>query len=192
MPNAVYQIDPTHTSAHFSVRHMMVSNVRGEFPRISGTVTFDPQDPAASSVEAVIDAASINTREPQRDEHLKSADFLDVEKFPKLVFKSKRVIPGHGGGKVVGDLTIHGVTHEVTLDVERPTPEMKDPWGKQRIGASATTTLSRKDYGLVWNQALESGGVLVGDQVKITIDLEASGNNVATGGHSTYRPFGKR
>jgi polyisoprenoid-binding protein YceI len=173
MPKAVYQIDPAHTSAHFSVRHMMVSNVRGEFAKISGTLTFDQQDPASSSVEAVIDAASINTRDTQRDGHLKSADFLDVEKFPEVVFKSKRAIPGHGGGKVIGDLTIHGATHEVTLDVEGPTAEMKDPWGKQRIGASATTTPNRKDYGLVWNQALETGGVLVGDQVKITIDLEA-------------------
>ncbi len=172
MSQATYQIDPTHSSVHFSVRHMMLSNVRGEFTKVSGTIKFDPENPASSSLDATIDAASINTRDAQRDTHLKSADFLDVEKFPTLTFHSKKIAPQPGGGKVTGDLTIHGVTREITLDVEGPTAEIKDPWGKQRMGASATTTLSRKDFGLIWNAALETGGVMVGDEVKITIDVE--------------------
>lgn len=173
MPQVTYEIDPAHTFVQFSVRHMMVSNVRGEFTKVSGTIKFDSANPANSTVEATIDAKSINTRETQRDVHLKSADFLDVEKFPTLTFRSTKVVPGSGGGKVTGDLTIHGVTHEVTLDVEGPTQEMKDPYGKQRVGMSATAKLSRKDFGLVWNAALETGGVMVGDEVKITIDVEA-------------------
>lgn len=173
MPPITYEIDPTHSSVHFSVRHLMVSNVRGEFTKVSGTVKIDPEKPENSTVEATIDVASINTRDPQRDAHLKSADFLDVEKFPAMTFRSKKIEVNSGGGKVTGDLTIHGVTREITLDVEGPTPEIKDPWGKQRVGASATTKLSRKDFGLTWNAALETGGVVVGDEVKITIDVEA-------------------
>lgn len=173
MSQVKYEIDPAHSSIQFSVRHMMVSNVRGEFTKVSGTITYDSENPASSMVEATIEAASIHTRDDQRDAHLKSADFLDVEKFPALTFRSTRVIPQSGGGKVTGDLTIHGVTREITLDVEGPTQETKDPWGKQRWGASATAKLSRKDYGLVWNAALETGGVMVGDEVKITIDVEA-------------------
>ena len=173
MPPITYEIDPTHSSVHFSVRHLMVSNVRGEFSKLSGTVQFDPEKPENSTVEAAIDVASINTRDPQRDTHLKSADFLDVEKFPTMTFRSKKIEVNSGGGKVTGDLTIHGVTREITLDVEGPTPEIKDPWGKQRIGASATAKLSRKDFGMTWNAALEAGGVVVGDEVKITIDVEA-------------------
>jgi polyisoprenoid-binding protein YceI len=173
MSQITYEIDPVHSSVHFSVRHMMVSNVRGEFAKLTGTIKYDPDNPSNSSVEATIDAASISTRDAQRDTHLKSADFLDVEKYPTLTFKSKKITPQPGGGTITGDLTIHGVTREVTLDVEGPTPEAKDPWGKQRIGASATAKLSRKDFGLVWNAALETGGVLVGDEVKVTIDVEA-------------------
>jgi polyisoprenoid-binding protein YceI len=150
----------------------MLSNVRGEFAKVSGTVKFDSENPENSTVEATIDASSINTRDAQRDTHLKSADFLDVEKFPTLTFRSRKIAAQPGGGKVTGDLTIHGVTREITLDVEGPTPEMKDPWGKQRIGASATTKLDRKDFGVIWNSALETGGVVVGDEVKITIDVE--------------------
>ncbi len=172
MSQATYEIDPTHSSVHFSVRHMMVSNVRGEFTKVSGAIKFDPENPANSSLDATIDAASINTRDAQRDTHLKSADFLDVEKFPTLTFHSKKIAPQRDGGKVTGDLTIHGVTREIMLDVEGPTAEVKDPWGKQRMGASATTKISRKDFGLVWNAALETGGVMVGDEVKITIDVE--------------------
>jgi polyisoprenoid-binding protein YceI len=173
MPQQVYEIDPTHSSAHFSVRHMMLSNVRGQFTKVSGTIKFDSANTANSSVEATIDAASIDTHDSQRDAHLKSADFLDVEKYPTLTFRSKRIESHSSGGKVIGDLTIHGVTREIALEVEGPTPENKDPWGKYRIGLSATTNLSRKDFGLTWNTTLETGGVLVGDEVKITIDVEA-------------------
>lgn len=172
MPPITYEIDPAHSSVHFSVRHLMVSNVRGEFGKVSGTVKYDPQNPSNSSVEATIDASSIHTRDAQRDGHLKSADFLDVEKFPTLTFRSKRISVEPGGGKVTGDLTVRGVTREVTLDVEGPTPEMKDPWGKLRIGASATAKLDRKDFGVVWNSPMETGGFVIGDEVKVNIDLE--------------------
>ncbi|MEO6910049.1 MAG: YceI family protein [Edaphobacter sp.] len=173
MPHVTYEIDPAHSAVHFSVRHMMLSNVRGEFTKLSGTVRFDPDDLASSSIDATIDATSISTRNADRDTHLKSADFLEVEKFPAITFHSKQIQLHPDGAKVTGDLTIHGVTREITLDVEGPTPEVKDPWGKQRVGASATAKLSRKDFGLVWNAALETGGVMVGDEVKITIDVEA-------------------
>lgn len=173
MAQVTYAIDPAHSAVHFSVRHMMLSNVRGEFTKLSGTVRYDPENPSNSTIDANIDAASINTRNDDRDTHLKSADFLEVEKFPVLTFHSKQIHPYAGGAKVVGELTIHGVTREITLDVEGPTEEIKDPWGKQRVGASATAKLSRKEFGLVWNAALETGGVMVGDEVKIIIDIEA-------------------
>lgn len=173
MAQVTYAIDPAHSAVHFSVRHMMLSNVRGEFTKLSGTVRYDPENPSNSTIDANIDAASINTRNDDRDTHLKSADFLEVEKFPVLTFHSKQIHPHAGGAKVVGELTIHGVTREITLDVEGPTEEIKDPWGKQRVGASATAKLSRKEFGLVWNAALETGGVMVGDEVKIIIDIEA-------------------
>jgi polyisoprenoid-binding protein YceI len=174
MSQVTYQIDSAHSAAHFSVRHMMISNVRGDFTKVSGTLLLDAANPANSSVTALIDAASLNTREPQRDTHLKSADFFDVEKYPELAFRSKSVAPADDGElRVTGDLTIHGVTREVTLTVEGPTPEAKDPWGNQRIGATATTKINRKDFGLGWNVALEAGGVLVGEDIKISIDLEA-------------------
>ena len=172
MPPITYEIDSTHSSVHFSVRHLMVSNVRGEFTKLSGTVKFDPQNPETSSIDATIDANSISTRDSQRDGHLKSPDFLDTEKFPTITFRSKKIEVQSGGGKLIGDLTIHGVTREIALEVEGPSPEMKDPWGKQRIGASATAKLSRKEFGLTWNAALETGGVMVGDEVKINIDVE--------------------
>jgi polyisoprenoid-binding protein YceI len=173
MPQLTYEIDPTHSSVHFSVRHMMIGNVRGEFAKVAGTIKYDPENPASSSVEAAIDASSINTRDNERDAHLKSADFLDVEKSPTLNFRSKKIGTHKGGGTITGDLTIRGVTREVTIDVESIAPEVKDPWGKYRIGASAAAKLNRKDFGLVWNSVLEAGGVLVGDEVKITIDIEA-------------------
>ncbi len=173
MSQIKYQFDSAHTSAHFSVRHMMISSVRGEFSKVSGTIVYDPENPANSSIDAEIDAASINTREPQRDAHLKSPDFLDVAKFPVIVFRAKEISGNGAEWKVKGDLTIHGVTRQVALDVDGPTPETKDPWGNVRIGASATTKIDRKDFGLIWNSALESGGVLVGDEVKISIDMEA-------------------
>lgn len=169
---ATYQIDPAHSSAQFSIKHMMISNVRGDFSKISGTITFDPANPAASQVSAEIDVNSINTREPQRDAHLKSADFFDAEKYPTIAFRSKRFSGQDGAWKMDGDLTIHGVTREVTLEVEGPTPEHKDPWGNLRIGATATGKLNRKDFGLHWNSVLETGGLLVGDDVKLTIDVE--------------------
>jgi polyisoprenoid-binding protein YceI len=168
-----YVIDPSHSTAGFKVRHLMVSNVRGEFSGVAGTVLFDAADSANSKVEAVIDATTIQTRDNQRDQHLKSADFFDVEKFPKITFVSKKVAPaGDGEWSVIGDLTIHGVTREVALAVEGPTPEVKDPWGNIKIGATATTKVNRKDFGLVWNVALEAGGVLVGDEVAIQLELE--------------------
>jgi polyisoprenoid-binding protein YceI len=173
MPQVTYNIDPSHSSVHFSVRHLMVSNVRGEFSKLSGTILIDSDKPAASSVQAVIDVNSINTREPQRDAHLKSADFLDVEKFPTITFRSTQITLEEGGAKVTGDLTIHGVTQPIALEVEGSTNEVKDPWGNQRIGMSATAKLSRKEFGLTWNATLETGGFMVGDEVKITIDLEA-------------------
>ena len=173
MAQVVYQIDPVHSAAHFSVRHLMVSNVRGEFTKLSGSLAYDASNPANSSLEARLEVASINTRDEQRDAHLKSPDFFDAEKFPALTFRSKQVTKDGDGWQVKGDLTIHGVTREVTLAVEGPTPEVKDPWGGYRIGATAETKIHRKDFGLIWNMALEAGGVVVGDEVKITIDLEA-------------------
>ena len=168
-----YVIDPTHSTADFKVRHLMVSNVHGEFCGVTGTVVFDPENPANSKIEAVIDATTIQTRDNQRDQHLKSAEFFDVEKYPKITFVSKTVMPvGEGEWRVVGDLTIHGVTKEAVLDVEGPTPEVKDPWGNIKIGATATTKVDRRDFGLVFNMALEGGGVLVGDEVAIQLELE--------------------
>ena len=181
-PAASWNLDPAHTSVQFSVRHLMVSTVRGAFGKVSGTVQADEQDPTRSKIEATIDAASIDTRIEKRDAHLKSADFLDVAKYPTITFVSKKIErAGQDHFKVTGDLTLHGVTREVILDVEGPTTEIKDPMGKTRAGALATTTINRKDFGLAWNQALEAGGVAVGDEVKITIDVEAT-KQAAAGG----------
>jgi len=169
---ATYQIDPAHSSAHFTVRHMMITNVRGGFQKVTGTVVYDPQNPAASSVNAEIDAASINTNEAQRDAHLRSADFLHAEKFPTITFRSTGIESADEGEiKLTGDLTIHGVTKPVVLKVEGPSPEGKDPWGNTRTGATATTKIKRSDFGLTWNTALETGGFLVGDELKIELDL---------------------
>ncbi len=170
---STWQIDPVHSSAQFSIRHLMVSNVRGEFSKVTGTVVMDEKDILKSTIEATIDATTINTREPARDKDLKSPNFLDVEKYPTMSFKSKRaaaVSPGRY--KVTGDLTLHGVTREVVLDVEGPTPEIKDPWGNIRRGASASTRINRKDFGVTYNKLLEAGGAVVGDEVTITIDVE--------------------
>lgn len=167
-----WQIDPLHSSAHFSVRHMMISNVRGEF-KLTGSILLDPQDLGNSSVEAVIDASTIDTREPARDEHLRSADFLDVKQFPSMAFSSTRIEGSPAEGfAMTGNLTIHGVTREVTFEVEPLSPEMNDPYGNIRVGTSAGTKIDRKDFGLHWNAALETGGVLVGNQVTITLDVE--------------------
>ena len=169
---ATYKIDPAHSSASFSVRHLMITNVKGSFSSMNGSVTFDPDDPGAASADVIIDAASINTNEPQRDAHLKSADFLDVAVFPSIAFKGTK-LERSGGDEwnLTGDLTIHGVTKPVILHVEGPTPETKDPWGNVRIGASATTRIKRSDFGLTWNAALETGGFVVGEELKIEIEV---------------------
>jgi polyisoprenoid-binding protein YceI len=168
-----WNIDPAHAVAEFKVKHMMISNVKGHFAKVTGTLTLDESDPANSRVEASIEAASIETRDDQRNTHLKSPDFLHVEKFPTLSFKSTRVTPVREGElKVEGDLTVHGTTRKVVFDVEGPTPPTKDPWGNTRVAISATTKINRKDFGLTWNAALETGGILVGDEVTITLDAE--------------------
>ena len=168
-----WNIDPVHSVAEFKVKHMMISNVKGQFAKISGTLVLDDKDLTNSGIEASVDGASINTREAQRDTHLKSEDFLHVEKFPTLSFKSTRIKhAGDGELAVAGDLTIRGVTRSVTFKVEGPTPPAKDPWGNTRLGLSATTKINRKDFGLTWNAALETGGILVGDEVTITLDVQ--------------------
>jgi len=170
---ATWNIDPVHTVAEFKVKHMMISNVKGQFTAVTGVMTVDEADVTKSRVEATIEAASVHTRDAQRDAHLKSADFFDVEKFPTLSFKSTRVTRAADGElAVAGDLTIHGVTREVVFALEGPTPPTKDPWGNIRMGLSATTKISRKDYGLTWNAGLETGGILVGDDVTVTLDVE--------------------
>jgi polyisoprenoid-binding protein YceI len=168
-----WTIDPAHSAAHFSVRHLMISNVRGEFNKLSGSALLDPADLTRSTVQASIETASINSREPQRDEHLRSADFFDVAKYPTITFKSKRITAaGPEHFKMTGDLTIHGVTKEVTFDVEGPTAAVKDPWGNVRAGVNATAKINRKDFGLVWNALLEGGGVMLGEDVSMTIEAE--------------------
>jgi polyisoprenoid-binding protein YceI len=170
---ATYMIEPAHSSAHFKVRHLMIANVRGEFSKISGTVQMDPSNPAASSISAEIDVNSINTREPDRDKHLKSADFFDVEHYPTMKFQSTKVeADGPEGYKVTGNLTVRGTTHEVVLNVTGPTPEIKDPWGYSRRGAEAVATISRKDFGLTYNPVLEGGGFMVGDAIEISLEVE--------------------
>ncbi len=170
---ATWKLDPAHSVAEFKVKHMMITNVKGQFTGITGTLTLDPADITKSTVEAAIDATSINTREPQRDAHLKSADFFDVEKFPTLTFQSTSVKrTGDDELAVTGNLTIHGVTKPVVFTVEGPTPPAKDPWGGTRIGLSAVTKINRKDFGLTWNAALETGGILVGEDVTITLDVQ--------------------
>lgn len=167
-----WTIDPTHSSVEFAVRHLMITTVRGRFTGVKGTVTFDEADPAKSTVEVVIDAASIDTREPQRDTHLRSADFFDVERFPTLTFRSTKVDGVLGESfTLAGDLTIHGVTRPVVLDVQSE-GRIKDAWGGTRSGFTATTKINRSDFGLTWNQLLEAGGVTVSDEVKIALDVQ--------------------
>jgi len=170
---ATWNIDPVHSVAEFKVKHMMISNVKGQFPKVEGLLTLDESDLTKSHVEATIEAASIETRDAQRDAHLKSADFFDVEKYPTLSFKSTRVKAVREGELTVeGDLTIHGITRTVVFTVEGPTPPAKDPWGNSRVAVSATTRINRKDFGLTYNAVLEAGGILVGDEVTITLDVQ--------------------
>ena len=171
---AAWQIDPGHSSAQFSVRHMLIATVRGEFDGPAGTVSFDPRDIAGTlKAEATINARSINTRNAERDRDLKSDLFFNVAKFPAITFKSRKATAaGPGRFTVTGDLTIHGVTREVSLDVDGPTPAVKDLDGLMRAGASMSTTLNRRDFGLQYNVVLEAGNAVVADEVKVTIDLE--------------------
>jgi len=168
-----WEIDPVHSSVQFSVRHMMISNVRGEFAKVAGTVQTDDQDLTRSKVTATIDAASIDTREAKRDEHLRSPDFLDVARYSTITFTSKKITKaGDNRWKVTGDLTLHGQTREVVLDVESAGTTAKDMMGNTRSGAHATATINRKDFGIVWNKALDGGGIMVGEEISITIDVE--------------------
>ena len=170
---ATWQIDPDHSSFQFKVRHLMVSNVKGDFTKVKGVVTIDERDIANLKLEITIDAASVNTGHAKRDEHLRNADFFDVAKHPTITFVSKRAEKaGMDRLKVIGDLTMHGVTREVTVDVEGPTQEVKDPGGNFRRGATATTKINRKDFGLTWNRVLETGGVVVGEDVDISVEIE--------------------
>lgn len=167
-----WQIDPAHTMVEFIVKHLMISNVKGRFGGVQGTLQLADENYQTARVELTIDAVSIDTREAQRDVHLRSPDFLDADTFPALTFASRRIEGVAGRSfQLVGDLTIRGVTREVMLDVT-DLGRQRDPWGAERAAFSATTAINRKDFGLVWNQALETGGVLVGDEVRITIDAE--------------------
>src|SRR5713226_5892578 len=171
--NSNWQIDPAHSSAQFSVRHMAISTVRGAFSKVTGSVVLDDKDISKSTVEVTIDANSVDTRVPDRDNDLRSEKFFDVAHYPSITFKSKRVEQvAPGKLKVTGDLTIRGTTKEVVLDVEGPTAPMKDPWGNTRSAATATTKINRQDFGVKWNATLDNGGVVVGDDVNITIDVE--------------------
>jgi len=168
-----WQIDPAHSAAQFSVRHLAISTVRGAFSKVSGTVVLDDQDISKSTVDVTIDVASIDTRQPDRDKDLKSDRFFDAANFPTITFKSKKVEQTAPGKlKVTGDLTIRGTTKEVVLDVDGPTAPVKDPWGNQRVAVNATTKVNRQDYGVKWNATMDNGGVVVGDDVSIVIDVE--------------------
>jgi polyisoprenoid-binding protein YceI len=170
---ATYDIDSAHSVASFTVRHLMVSNVRGEFGKTTGTVVYDEKDPTKSTVEATIDVSTLSTRDPKRDGHLKSPDFFDAEKFPTITFKSTKVEKaGQGKLKVLGNLTMHGVTKPVTLEVEGPSGEVKDPWGNTKVGASATTKINRNDFGVKWNAPVPTGGVVVGEEVIVNLEVE--------------------
>jgi polyisoprenoid-binding protein YceI len=170
---ATWTIDPDHSNVGFKIRHLMVSNVKGSFDKYTGKVELDEKDITKSKVDVSIETASINTNVQKRDEHLRSADFFDVAKYPAMTFVSKKVAKaGKDKLKVTGDLTLHGITKEVVLTVDGPSKESKDPWGNIRKGATATTTINRKDFGLTWNKALETGGVVVGEEVNIIIEIE--------------------
>jgi polyisoprenoid-binding protein YceI len=169
---STWNIDPAHSTAQFTVRHLAISNVTGSFTKVTGSVTLNDQDIAQSQVLASIDVSSVDTRVEARDKDLKSPNFFDVEKYPTIEFKSKRIASSGGKLQLIGDLTIHGTTREVTLDVDGPTPALTDPWGNSRRGISATTAINRRDFNLVYNNLLKSGEAVVGDNVKIQIDAE--------------------
>jgi len=171
---ATWEADPAHSTVQFAVRHLMISTVRGAFTTFTATASGDPANPAAATIAASVDVSSIDTGNEKRDGHLKSPDFLDVAKFPTITFKSKKIEKaGEGRTKVTGDLTLHGVTKEVVLEVEGPTAVIKDPMGNVKAGASAKTRINRKDFGVTWNKTMDGGGVMVGDDIDISIDIEA-------------------
>lgn len=181
---STWEIDPNHSAAQFAVRHLAISTVRGAFTKMNGTVQFDDKDVSKSSVEVTIDAASVDTRVADRDKELRSDHFFDVEKFPTLTFKSTKVEQETAGKlKVTGDLTIHGVTKQVVLEVEGPTAPVKDPWGNQRAAANASTKVNRQDFGVKWNAKMDNGGWVVGDDVDITIDVEMVQKGAAKAGN---------
>jgi polyisoprenoid-binding protein YceI len=170
---STWQIDPAHSAAQFSVRHLAISTVRGAFSKVKGTINLDDTDISKSSVDVIIDVSTVDTREPKRDDDLRSDRFFDVKDFPTMTFKSNKVEQvAPGKLKVTGDLTIRGVTKPVVLDVDGPTAPVKDPWGNQRAAATATTKVNRQDFGVKWNANMDNGGVVVGDDVSITIDVE--------------------
>ncbi len=171
---ATWEADPAHSTIQFGIRHMMISTVHGQFKTFTATGTGDPAKPAAATVEATIDVATVDTGNEKRDTHLKSPDFFDVAQFPKMTFKSTKIeAAGPGKAKVTGDLTLHGVTKPVVLMVEGPTAVIKDPMGNTKVGATATTKINRKDFGIAWQKTLDGGGLMIGDDVDVTIDLEA-------------------
>ena len=169
---ATYEIDPAHSRIHFSVRHLGISHVRGEFTGLSGTLTYDRADPSSAHVEVSVDPASFHSGQPQRDEHVKSADFLDVAQYPEIKFSSTSIEADGDEGKVTGDLTLHGVTKEVTLEVEDISPEIKDFYGNVKFGITAKAKIVRSEFGLVYNAPLETGGFLIGDKVDLTFDVQ--------------------
>lgn len=170
---SVWKIDADHSNVGFKVRHMMVTNVQGHFAKYDGTVDIDDKDITKSKIQVVIDTASIDTNVVKRDEHLRSADFFDVTRYPTMTFVSKKIVKdGKERLRAHGDLTLHGVTREVVLDIEGPTAAYKDPWGNIKRGATASTKINRKDFGLLWNAAIEGGGVIVGDDVNIILEIQ--------------------
>src|SRR5271169_6350448 len=169
---STWNIDPAHSTAQFTVRHLGISNVAGSFTKVTGSVVLNDKDTTQSQVSASIDVNSVDTRVEARDKDLRSPNFFDVEKYPTIEFKSKRIISSGGKLQLIGDLTIHGTTHEVALDVDGPTPEITDPWGNSRRGISATTAINRRDFNLLYNNLLGTGEAVVGDNVKIQIDAE--------------------
>ncbi|MDB4910618.1 MAG: YceI family protein [Gemmatimonadetes bacterium] len=170
--SSTWKIDPSHSNVEFAVKHLMISTVKGHFADVEGEIVIANGDPSRSSVSATLKAASIDTRTGQRDDHLRSADFLDAANFPEITFKSTRIAGDDSEFKVIGNLTIRGVTREITLEATNE-GSGKDPWGGERIGFSAKTKLDRRDFGLTWNQAIESGGVVVGHELKVSIEIEA-------------------